>query len=220
MIWNWQTIVILIVCILAGYLLGSVNFAIIITRLFGKGDIRQYGSGNAGMTNVLRTVGKGAAALTLLGDFCKGIVSVLLLRLLLYFCAGVTDFILGEYLVAYASLLGHVFPLYYKFRGGKGILVSAGAMLILSPWSLLICLLGFLIVTTLTRYVSAGSITAALLYPVANLLVSWLRMGSPDWLLMLLAVPIALLVVYLHHANIQRLLSGTESKLSFHKKEH
>lgn len=211
-----QTII-LIVCMLVGYCLGSINFAIIVTRLFGKGDIRQYGSGNAGMTNVLRTVGKSAAALTLLGDFSKGILSVLLLRLLFWGIADASTAVWHEYLVAYAALLGHVFPVFYGFRGGKGILVSAGSMLILSPRSLLICLAGFLIVTLITRYISAGSITAAILYPFANLFVFRTEIGQLNWTLMLLAIPISLLVIYLHRENIRRLANGTERKVSLKK---
>ena len=218
MTWNWIVLLVLIGSVVLGYLLGSVNFAIIITRLFGKGDIRQYGSGNAGMTNVLRTVGKGAAALTLLGDFCKGIVSVTVLRLLFYYVLGSQSPIWCEYLVAYAALLGHVFPVFYGFRGGKGILVSAGAMLILSPWSLAICVTAFLIVVALTRYVSAGSITAAVAYPLANVLVSWLDTGAIDWMLAVLAIPISLFIIFLHRANISRLRAGTENKISFRKK--
>lgn len=216
--WNWIATLLLIGSIVIGYLLGSVNFAIIITRLFGKGDIRQYGSGNAGMTNVLRTVGKSAAALTLLGDFCKGILSVLALRLLFDLALHAPGPVWCEYLVAYAALLGHVFPVFYGFRGGKGILVSAGAILILSPWSLAICLAGFLLVVIFSRYVSAGSIAAALIYPFANLLMSWLQTGSCDWMLALLAAPVALFIIFLHRANISRLWAGTESKLSLRKK--
>ena len=160
MVWNTASVLVLIGSILIAYLLGSVNFAIIITKLFKKGDIRDYGSGNAGMTNVLRTVGKGAAALTLLGDFSKGILSVLIMRLLMFLCCGITDTSLLDYIVALAALMGHLFPVFYGFKGGKGILVSAGAMLILNPWSLLICLAVFLLFACLTRYISAGSIAA------------------------------------------------------------
>lgn len=218
MTWNLVTVLILAAGMVVGYLLGSVNFAIIITRLCGKGDIRDYGSGNAGMTNVLRTVGKGAAALTLVGDFSKGILSVLFVRLLLFFLGDVSNTVLFDYLVAYAALLGHVFPLYYHFKGGKGILVSAGALLILSPWSFLICIGTFLIMTACTRYVSVGSITAAVAYPLGNILVTYLQYGDVIWLEVLLAVPITILIIWLHRTNIGRLLSHSENRLSFRKK--
>ena len=224
MLWNTWTILILLAGAAAGYLLGSVNFAIIITRLSGKGDIRDYGSGNAGMTNVLRTVGKGAAALTLLGDFSKGILSVIFVRLLLLLYAWasgtpVSSTVLADYIVAYAALLGHVFPLFYHFKGGKGILVSAGCMLILGPWSLVICLAAFLLLAVTTQYISVGSIAAGVAYPIANGLVTWAQTGQIGWLEVCLALPIAALVIFLHRANIRRLLTHTESKVSFRKKQ-
>lgn len=217
---EWTTPVIL--CLLfgavIGYLLGSIDWAIIITRLFGKGDIRTQGSGNAGMTNVLRSVGKTAAALTLLGDFCKGIVSVLILRLLLHIFAGVDGLILGDYIAAYAALLGHIFPLYYGFKGGKGILVSAGAMLILSPWSLLFCLAAFLLLAVCTKYISVGSIAAGICYPIANGVVTWLQYGAVSWNEVCFAIPIMLIVIFMHRQNIRRLMQHTENKVSFKKK--
>lgn len=218
MTWTTTGILVLVAGMVIGYLLGSINFAIIITRLFGKGDIRKYGSGNAGMTNVLRTVGKGAAGLTLLGDLSKGLLAILAVRLLVFLFPEAVGGMMFDYLVAFAALLGHVFPVFYGFRGGKGILVSAGAMAVLSPWSLLICLTAFLIVTSLTRYVSAGSLTAAVSYPLANMLVTFLQYGQIVWLEVLLAVPVSLLIIYLHRANIGRLFQGTENKVSFRKK--
>lgn len=217
MAFTGTSILILAIGMVAGYLLGSVNFAIIITRLFGKGDIRKYGSGNAGMTNVLRTVGKGAAGLTLLGDFSKGILSVLLVRLLLLLFVG-GDNIVCDYLVAFSALLGHVFPLYYGFKGGKGILVSAGCLLILNPWALLLCLTVFLILAALTRYVSLGSLGAAVTAPLGNLLVSYWKYGHISWIQVILMLPISLLIIYLHRQNIVRLIHGTENKVSFQKK--
>lgn len=216
---NTTSILVLAASIVIAYLLGSVNFAIIVTRLFKKGDIRDYGSGNAGMTNVLRTVGKSAAALTLLGDFSKGILSVLIMRLLMFFICGVTDTALLDYLVALAALLGHLFPVFYGFKGGKGILVSAGAMLILSPWSLLLCLAAFLLFACLTRYISAGSIAAGITYPFGVMLVTFLTTGSIRWAEVGLAALIGLVVILMHHANIKRLINGTESKVSFKSKK-
>ena len=209
MTWNTTSVLVLIGSILIAYLLGSVNFAIIVTKLFKKGDIRDYGSGNAGMTNVLRTVGKGAAALTLLGDFLKGILAVLIMRLLMFLLCGVTD----------TALIGHLFPVFYGFKGGKGILVSAGAMLILSPWSLLLCLAAFLLFASLTRYISAGSIAAGATYPFGVMLVTCLTAGSIHWAEVALAAVIGLSVILMHHANIKRLINGTESKVSFKSKK-
>lgn len=202
------------------YLLGSINFAIIITKLFSKGDIRDYGSGNAGMTNVLRTVGKGAAAITLAGDFLKGFIAVFIMRMLLVLICGVPESLPGDYLAVYGAFFGHVFPLYYGFKGGKGILVSFGAIMVLSPFAGLICLAGFLITVTLSKYISLGSILAAILFPIGVIIVNSLTGASAlnTWLEPLLALPITGLIIFLHRQNIKRLLSHTENKLSFKKK--
>ena len=125
-----------------------------------------------------------------------------------------------DYFVAYAALLGHVFPLFYGFKGGKGVLVSAGAMLILSPWSLVFCFSAFLILAFSTRYVSVGSIAAGIMYPIANLILTYLQYGHIVWLEVLLSVPISLFVIWLHRSNIKRLMTHTESKVSFKKKEN
>lgn len=212
-----------ILCIISSaiiaYLLGSINFAIIITRAFIHDDIRKHGSGNAGFTNVLRTVGTGPAVLTLLGDFLKGILSVLILRFLLFICQSDSQLalVLGEYFVIYAALSGHVFPIYYNFKGGKGILVSFGAMLILSPFSGLVCLIGFLIATSITKYVSFGSIIAAILFPISILILA-LTTQNTSMYEVLLTLPVSLLVIYMHRANIKRLLNHSEHKISFKKK--
>ena len=219
--WTITSTLILAVGIIVAYLLGSINFAIIVTRLFKKGDIRDYGSGNAGMTNVLRTVGKTAALLTLIGDFSKGILSVLFVRLLILLFHIPTDIsalVIFDYLVAFAALIGHLFPVFYGFKGGKGILVSAGAMLILSPWALLCCFVVFMLFAATTRYISLGSIAAGVTYPIANLFLTWMQYGAVHWLEVILSALIGALVIFMHRANIKRLLSGTESKVSFKKK--
>ena len=185
----------LVASILIGYLLGSLNFAIIITRLFAHDDIRKHGSGNAGLTNVLRTLGKGPAALTLLGDFSKGIISVLVARLLFLLITGTTDVIIGDYFAVYGALLGHVFPLYYGFRGGKGILVSFGALMILSPIAALTCFGGFLLCVIFTRYVSLGSVVAGIMFPFSIVMMNFIDYGTVTYEVFL-ALPIAVLIVY------------------------
>lgn len=218
-----------ILCLLAstviGYLLGSLNFAIIITKLFAHDDIRKHGSGNAGLTNVLRTLGKGPAALTLVGDFSKGIISVLVSRLIfwLLFKYSGADYsasviVVGDYFAVYGALLGHVFPLYYGFKGGKGILVSFGAVLILSPFAGLICFAGFLLCVIFTRYVSLGSVAAAILFPLTIMLMNLIDFGHIN-LEVLLTLPVSILIIYMHRANIKRLLTHTENKISFKKLE-
>ena len=207
----------LLLAAVAAYLIGSINFAIIITRLFAKKDIRDYGSGNAGMTNVLRTLGKGPAVLVTLGDFCKGVAAVLVGRLILHLLGGGIPFY-GDYFLGLFAMLGHCFPIFYGFRGGKGILVSAGVILVLNWRVLLIILAVFLIVVAFTRAVSLGSISAAAAYPVSTLIVDLLRKAPHPFLNALSALVIGGLVIFMHRSNIRRLLNGTENKLGQKKK--
>lgn len=214
--WTLSIVICLVASIVIGYFLGSINFAIIITRLFAHDDIRNHGSGNAGMTNVLRTLGKGPAALTLVGDFSKGIVSVLIARLLFWLFTGSPVFILGDYFAIYGALLGHVFPIFYGFKGGKGILVSFGAIMILSPISGLICLAGFLVCVTISKYVSLGSIIAGVIFPLSLMLLDYINLQSITYKV-LLALPVSILIIYMHRTNIKRLITHTENKISFKK---
>lgn len=210
-------IVILAASSIIGYLLGSVNFAIIVTRVIAHDDIRKHGSGNAGMTNVLRTLGKGPALVTLIGDFSKGIIAVLIYRILLMLVLGASSQD-GEYIVAFAALLGHLFPIFYGFKGGKGVLVSFGALIILAPMSALICLAVFIIVTAVSRYISLGSIVAAAVFPLANALIS-VQNGEVDWHRVVFSIPIALLIIFMHRGNIKRLASHSENKISLGSKK-
>ena len=207
----------LLLAAVAAYLIGSINFAIIITRLFAKKDIRDYGSGNAGMTNVLRTLGKGPAVLVTLGDFCKGVAAVLVGRLILHLLGGGIPFY-GDYFLGLFAMLGHCFPIFYGFRGGKGILVSAGVILVLNWRVLLIILAVFLIVVAFTRTVSLGSVSAAAAYPVSTLIVDLLRKAPHPFLNALSALVIGGIVIFMHRSNIRRLLNGTENKLGQKKK--
>ena len=207
----------LLLAAVAAYLIGSINFAIIITWLFAKKDIRDYGSGNAGMTNVLRTLGKGPAVLVTLGDFCKGVAAVLVGRLILQLLGGGIPFY-GDYFLGLFAMLGHCFPIFYGFRGGKGILVSAGVILVLNWRVLLIILAVFLIVVAFTRTVSLGSISAAAAYPVSTLIVDLLRKAPHPFLNALSALVIGGIVIFMHRSNIKRLLNGTENKLGQKKK--
>lgn len=194
------------------YLIGSVNFAIIVTRIFAHEDIRKYGSGNAGMTNVLRTLGKGPAALVTIGDFCKGVLAVLISYLLLRTVGGTESPFYTNYVVAVMVLLGHCFPVFYGFRGGKGILVSAGVILVLNPLILLALLAIFLVVVIASRIVSLASITVAVAYPILTLIFG--LVGQDPYLLwdVLVALCVGGAVVWMHRANIRRLIDGTEHK--------
>lgn len=199
----------LLLSALAGYLLGSVSFSIILSRLFYRDDIREHGSGNAGMTNTLRTYGKPSAALVLVGDGFKGLLSAYVGLLL----SGPE----GACVAGLFAVVGHMFPLYFGFRGGKGVATAAGALLFICPPVLLGLLVVFLLVILISRYVSLGSVTVAVLYP---LVMAWI-MGDDGLLNAFVVCPflIALLVIWGHRSNIKRLLSGTENKLGQKSKE-
>jgi acyl phosphate:glycerol-3-phosphate acyltransferase len=189
-----------------GYLLGSINPAIVITRIVKKTDIRQLGSGNAGMTNVLRSVGKIPAAITFIFDTGKGVLAVLISKWI--FESFSMDPILAAYIAGFCALLGHVFPLYYKFKGGKGVLVSAGTILAIDWRIFLAVFLVFIIFVAFTRIISISSIVSAALLPIATYFL------NTDFRIIytLLSLPFMALVIFMHRANIKRLINGTEHK--------
>ena len=207
----------IIVAIIA-YLIGSVSFSVIISKKMAGFDVREKGSGNAGSTNVLRTVGKKAAAITLICDVLKGVVSILLALL-----AGVIikdlDKALLVQLAGVFVIIGHTFPIFFKFKGGKGIATSLGVLLMIN-WQIgLICLVFALLLMALTRMVSVGSIAAAVLFPVLVLFINqnYIVAESSNWSYLIFSVIIALLVFFNHRANLKRIVNGTENKLSFKK---
>jgi glycerol-3-phosphate acyltransferase PlsY len=190
--------------IVAAYLLGSLSFAVIVSRFAGLADPRTYGSGNPGATNVLRSGHRGAAVLTLVFDVLKGYVPVLLALLWR------ERFGFGEVtvaLVGLAAFVGHLWPVFFRFRGGKGVATAAGVVLALNPLLGLATLASFAIVVGFSRYVSLGSIVAAVFAPFYQMLI-W---GGGAYLLALL--PMGLLLIWRHAANIRKLLAGTESRL-------
>ncbi|MGN1270302.1 MAG: glycerol-3-phosphate 1-O-acyltransferase PlsY [Clostridia bacterium] len=206
----------IIVAIIA-YLIGSVNFSVIISKKMAGFDVREKGSGNAGSTNVLRTVGKKAAIITLICDILKGVVSVAIALLAGKIINGLNNAVLVE-LAGIFVILGHTFPIFFKFKGGKGIATSLGVLLI-TNWQIgLICLVFALILMALTKMVSVGSIAAGILFPV---LVAFINenyiIPKTDWSYLIFSIALALLVVYNHRENIKRILNGTENKLSFKK---
>jgi acyl phosphate:glycerol-3-phosphate acyltransferase len=183
------------------YLLGSLTFATILVRLTRGIDIRTIGSGNAGGTNVLRTSGKGLALLVALLDILKGVAAVLLMQTVTY-----DPRWLGA--AAVATILGHVFPLFFGFRGGKGVATAVGSFAVLSPWAVLVIVGAFALVVAATRYVSLASVTAVCLLPVTMGLLFHAPEGE-----VVAAVAAAILLVVSHRANIGRLLSGSERRL-------
>lgn len=193
-----------LVAILAAYLIGSLSFAVIISRLYGLADPRSYGSGNPGATNVLRTGHRGAALLTLALDALKGFVPVwIALALAPRFGWGETT--IG--FVGLAAFVGHLWPVYFRFEGGKGVATAGGVLMAFNPWLGLATVLTWVIVAAFFRYASLASIVAALFAPFYQLLI-W--EASP---LALVITVMSLLLVWRHSANIRKLLAGTESKL-------
>lgn len=210
--------------LLVAYLLGSINSAIIISHIVYREDIRTKGSGNAGMTNMLRNYGKGAALMTLFGDLLKTVIALVIASVFFGFHYNAAIAIggnLGEcYLAGLFAVLGHVFPVYYKFKGGKGVLVTSTMALVLTPIPFLILLLVFIITVALSKYVSLGSVIVASLYPVV--LHGYFTVAfssSMPALAALSSIVIAIIVVWCHRSNLVRIGDRTENKLSFGKKK-
>lgn len=190
---------------IVGYLLGSLNTSLIIGKFY-KTDVRQHGSGNAGMTNTLRTLGKKAALFVIIGDLAKGIMAYIAGY---YIYGGQFGGMLG----GTACIIGHVWPVFFGFKGGKGVLTTL-AVLLMFDWQIALGLLVvFIIILLLTKYVSLGSIIAAFLFPIA---AAVLGRGAQT---MIFSGMIAAMVIFKHHKNIGRLISGTESKFSLGSKK-
>ena len=191
----------LLVAVIA-YLLGSLNFGVIVSKAFLGFDLRTKGSGNAGATNAYRVMGPKMTVLVMLGDILKGIIAILIGNRL---CGD--D---GRLVAMVFAVIGHIFPLYFGFKGGKGILTSA-AMIAVFDWRIfLVIFAAFVIVVFIARYVSAGSIVAAALFPVMMLILYWGRFHF-----FAVGFLLAATVIYMHRSNIKRLLAGTESKFTF-----
>ena len=194
------------------YLFGSINSSIIVGKCFKLGDIREHGSGNAGATNTLRVLGKKAAVWTLLGDVIKTVIAVLIAMTISKF---IKDAFLAElslYLSCFSTALGHNYPVFFNFRGGKGVLTSGVIIIMLSPVIGTVTVLCCILVIALTRYVSLGSMTGGVLYPI------WIILYYPNnKLKIIFSVVLGAMLVIKHSANIKRLISGTESKLGAKK---
>jgi acyl phosphate:glycerol-3-phosphate acyltransferase len=184
--------------VITGYLLGSLNSSLIVGKLYGV-DIRKKGSGNAGLTNTMRVLGKTAALAVLAGDIIKGIIACIVGLLLV----GQTGILAG----GTAAVIGHNWPLYFGFKGGKGVLTTL-AVIMMMDWRIGLLLLGvFLIIVFVTRYVSLGSIIGAALIPVFSFLF------GKDAMFILFSFFLGLLIIIRHYSNLSRLINGTESKL-------
>lgn len=201
-------------CIAASYLLGSVNFALVISKVFYHDDVRNHGSGNAGATNIGRSYGKKAAVLTFLGDGLKGVVAILIACAI--FGHSTNDFyyiylVYASYISAFFCIFGHVFPCFSHFRGGKGFATMAMCVIALNPFIALVLLCLYIPLVAMTRYISLGSVVIALFYPI--LLHSFdtvtMRYGIPS----VIALMIAALVTWAHRGNLKRIMDRTERKL-------
>ena len=199
-----------VVAIIA-YLIGSINFSVILSKKMAGFDVREKGSGNAGTTNMLRSVGKKAAAITLICDILKGVVAILI-AILIGNIVQANQALLVQ-IAGVAVIIGHTFPIFFKFKGGKGVATSLG-VLIMSNWQIgLICLVFAIILIILTRMVSVGSIAAAILYPVLTLFIPENYIVPGYYLIY--SIILAVIVIFNHRENVKRLLNGTENKISF-----
>ena len=198
-----------IIMALIAYLIGSINFSIIISKKIAGFDVREKGSGNAGTTNVLRAVGVKAAIITLICDILKGVVSISIARLMGNIFENVNTDILIQ-LAGIFVIVGHTFPIFFEFKGGKGVATSLGVILT-SNWKIgLICLVFGIVIIALSRMVSMGSIGAAILFPILIIFLD----GTTYFIY---GVLLAVFVIFNHRENIKRILDGTENKISFKK---
>lgn len=208
----------IIVAVIA-YLIGSINFSIILSKRMAGFDIREKGSGNAGTTNMLRAVGKKAAVITLICDILKGVVSILIAVLAGKIIKNLDNALLVQ-LAGIFVIIGHTFPIFFKFKGGKGIATSLGVLLMIN-WQIgLICLIFALVLMALTKMVSVGSIAAAILFPILVAFIDQnyiVPTSNSNWSYLVFSIIVSLLVIFNHRANVQRILNGTENRLSFKK---
>lgn len=199
-----------ILLVVGAYVLGSIPFGLLVARLFGAGDVRRSGSGNIGATNVARTAGTLPGVLTLLLDAAKGALPV--------WAAGryTQENALWMMLAGFAALLGHCFPVWLKFKGGKGVATAAGVFAVLSPAALLAAVIVFLLVAMFWKYVSLASISAAAAMPLLIYLL-WAPQHAPPHAITFGTLLVAILIAFKHDANIQRLVEGTEPRFSLKK---
>lgn len=200
------------------YLIGSINFSVIISKKVAGFDVRDKGSGNAGSTNMLRSVGKKAALLTLACDISKGIVAVLIAIIVGKIAKNVDRELLIQ-IAGIMVVIGHTYPIFFQFKGGKGVATSLGVLL-MSNWQIgLICLIFALVVMAITKMVSLGSCSAAVLFPILTLFINnhytVLTPGRRGSVYFIYSLILALIVLYNHRENIKRIKNGTENKISF-----
>ncbi len=204
----------IIIAIIA-YALGSINFSVIISKKMAGFDVREKGSGNAGSTNMLRSVGKKAAIITLLCDILKGVVAILIALIVGNIVKNVDRAVLVQ-IAGILVVVGHTFPIFFEFKGGKGVATSLGVIMMIN-WKIgLICLVFALVIMAFSRMVSMGSVGAAILFPVLTLFMNTnFIVKTSGMKYFIFSVILAGIVVFNHRANIKRIANGTENKLSF-----
>ncbi len=195
-----------LVVLITAYLLGSINTSIIVSKIMIGDDIRKHGSGNAGATNTLRTVGKKGAILVVIGDILKTVAAIFVGKLILDFSQN------AVFIAGLGTVLGHNFPLYFNFKGGKGIVVSTTAMFFADPIIGLIVFVVAISIMAISKYVSLGSVLGAVLFVICAFIF---KNNNTDFIVF--ALMLALLAIYMHKTNIVRLINGTENKLNFKK---
>ena len=210
-----------LLCILVSYLLGSVNTALIVSKCFFHDDVRKHGSGNAGTTNVLRTYGKKPAIVTFAGDSLKGVLSVLF-ACILFGCPfpEVNHFhlVTAAYLSAFFCIIGHIFPIFSRFRGGKGFATLAGVILVLNPFLFLLLLVMYGAMVLLSHFISLSSVVVALFYPLMLSAVANITSLRPPYGTdVLLAVAMGVLIAWAHRSNLRRIFDGNERKFYLFK---
>lgn len=199
------------------FLLGSVNCAVLFSTLFYRDDIRRHGSGNAGTTNMLRTYGAKAAALTFAGDILKGVLAVIVGRWLFSLFGISAQQTYGAYFAGYGAILGHMFPVFFRFKGGKGVATGLGAIFAINPLVFAVLFPAGLIIAAVSGFVSLASLFGATLFPLMVYGTMLIKHNPVNISELLLACGIALLILYNHRENVKRLLNKTENK--FYKKK-
>ncbi|MCI8384578.1 MAG: glycerol-3-phosphate 1-O-acyltransferase PlsY [Clostridia bacterium] len=207
-----------IIMAIIAYLIGSINFSVIISKKIAGFDIREKGSGNAGSTNMLRSVGKKAAGITLLCDILKGVVAIIISIIIGNIVKETNQERLLQ-IAGIAVVIGHTFPVFFGFKGGKGVATSLG-ILLMTNWKIgLICLVFALVLILLTRMVSLGSCVASILFPVLTVFINdsytILTEGKQGSSYLIYSIILAIIVLYNHRTNITRLMNGTENRINF-----
>ena len=208
-------------CIILPYLLGSINTALIVSKVFFHDDVREHGSGNAGTTNILRTYGKKPAIITFAGDALKGVLSVVVACVI--FGHPITEYnyfhlITAVYMAAFFCIFGHIFPIFSHFRGGKGFATLAGVILALNPFLFLVLLCMYAAMVILSHFISLSSVVAALFYPLMLSVVTKITSLHPPFGTdMLFAIAMGVLITWAHRSNLRHIFDGNERKFYLFK---